>query len=59
RHKMTEAQAEYERMLKADTIQTSEEFWEAYLKLCEAMDRLKMERNNICNNDEKIGDPYP
>ena len=55
---IAEAEAECTRLLKTKK-HTSEEVWEAYLKLCEAMDKLRMERNNICDNDEQWGDLWP
>ena len=52
-----EAEAEYTRLLNKKS--TPEELLAGYMKLVRAMDKLRMERNNICDNDEQEGDVYP
>jgi len=54
---ISEAEAEYTRLLSIRA--TPEELLAGYMKLVRAMDKLRMERNNICKNDEQDGNFYP
>jgi len=54
---IAEAEAEYTRLLSKRA--TPEELLAGYMKLVRAMDKLRMERNNICKNDEQWGDVWP
>jgi len=51
-----EAEAEYNRLLSKRS--TPEELATGYIKLCNEMDRLNIEHNNICDNDTSE-EPYP
>jgi len=52
-----QAEAEYTRLLNKKS--TQEELLAGYMALVRAMDKLRMERNNISDNDEKEGDMWP
>ena len=52
-----QAEAEYTRLLNKKS--TQEELLAGYMKLVRAMDKLRMKRNNICDNDEQWGDLWP
>ena len=51
------AEAEYTRLKAME--HTPEELWAGWKVLCEVMDKLRMERNNLCDNDEQDGDVWP
>ena len=51
------AQAEYEALLSKRV--TPEELATGLRELKQGMDKLNIEHNKICDNDEKEGDPYP
>ena len=51
------AQAEYEALLSRRV--TREEFAAGLRELKQGMDKLNIEHNNICDNDEEPGDLFP
>jgi len=51
------AEAEYTRLLNKKS--TQEELLAGHMALVRAMDKLRMERNNISDNDEQWGSVWP
>ena len=52
-----QAEAEYTRLINQKS--TRAELLAGYMKLVRAMDKLRMERNNLCDNDEQWEDVWP